>query len=119
MPEKSPIEKLQDAVAEMVRGAVADPVGTAGKAAEQARGILALGFMVVGQTAQTLADRLLQTPTPPPSAPGPPTVDRAQATPADVAQVVEMKSPPKKAPAKKAPAKKAPAKKPPAAGTET
>ena len=113
MADKSPLEKVQEVVTEVVRGAVADPVGTAGKAAGQVRGVLSLGFMVVGQTAQTVADRLLHTPTPPPpSAPRPPVVDRAQPTPADVARVVEMKpAAAKKAPAKKAPAKKAPAKK--------
>src|SRR6478752_10349151 len=114
MPEKSPIEKIQDTVADLVRGAVADPEGTARKAADQVRGVLSLGFMVVGQVAQTIAERLMQSPEPPPSAPKPPVVDREQPTPADVARVVEMKPPAKKAPAKKAPAKKAPAKKAPA-----
>ncbi|GAA4716562.1 hypothetical protein [Nocardioides conyzicola] len=145
MADKSPIEKVQEAVTDVVRGAVADPVGTAGKAAGQVRGAVSLGFTVFGQVAQTVADRLLRTPTPPPSAPKPPVVDRGQPTPADVARVVEMKPaaakkapakkapakkapakkttpsgqlPVKKAPAKKAPAKKAPAKKSPAAGTE-
>jgi DNA-binding protein HU-beta len=114
MPDKSPIEKIQDAVADAVRGAVADPEGTARKAVDQARGVLSLGFMVVGQVAQTVADRLMQSPTPPPpSAPKPPVVDREQPTPADVARVVELKPAAKKAPAKKAPAKKAPAKKSP------
>jgi hypothetical protein len=130
--EKSPIEKLQDVVAEVVRGAAADPVGGAGRAAQQARGILALGFMVVGQVAQTIAERLIQSPTPPPSAPRPPGTAFEGPTPADVARVVELKpakrapgkkaptkkAPAKKAPAKKAPAKKAPAKKAPTAGPE-
>jgi hypothetical protein len=112
MAEKSPLEKVQEVVTEAVRGAVADPVGTAGKAVGQVRGVLSLGFMVVGQTAHTVADRLLHTPTPTPSAPKPPVVDRGQPTPADVARVVEMKpAAAKKAPARKAPAKKAPAKK--------
>jgi hypothetical protein len=111
MPEKSPIEKVQDAVADVVRGVVADPEGSARKAADQVRGVLSLGFMVVGQAAQTIAGRLMQAPETPPSAPKPPIVEREQPTPADVARVVEMKPPPKKAPAKKAPAKKAPAKK--------
>lgn len=112
MADKSPLEKVQEVVTEAVRGAVADPAGTAGKAAGQVRGVLSLGFMVAGQAAQTVADRLLRTPTPPPSAPKPPVVDRGQPTPADVARVVEMKpAAAKKAPAKKAPAKKAPAKK--------
>jgi hypothetical protein len=136
MPEKSPIEKIQDAVADVLRGAVADPEGTARKAVDQARGVLSLGFMVVGQVAQTISERLMQSPsqpTPPPSAPKAPIVDRDQPTPADVARVVELKPAAKKAPAKKAPAKKspsgklpvkkAPAKKPPtkqapAAGVE-
>src|SRR6478752_3720136 len=127
MPEKSPVEKIQDAVADLVRGAVADPEGTARKAVDQARGVLSLGFMVVGQVAQTISERLMHgpsQPTPPPSAPKPPIVDREQPTPADVARVVELKPAAKKAPAKKAspsgklPAKKAPAKKPPAAGAE-
>src|SRR6188472_3224784 len=116
MSEKSPLEKFQDAVAEVIRGVAADPVGAAGKAAQQARGILSLGLMVVGQVSQTLADKLQQAPTPPPSAPKPPIVDRDQPTPADVARVVELKTA-KKAPAKKAPAKKAPAKKAPAKKT--
>jgi DNA-binding protein HU-beta len=106
VPEKSPLEKIQDAVNE----AVADPEGTARKAAAQVRGALSLGFMVVGQVAQTVADRLMHSPTPtptPPSAPKPPVVDRERPTPADVAKVVELKP----AAAKKAPAKKAPAKK--------
>jgi hypothetical protein len=114
MPEKSPIEKIQDAVADAVRGAVADPEGTVRKGADQVRGVLSLGFMVVGQVAQTIADRLMQSPshpTPPPSAPKAPIVDREQPSPADVARVVELKPAAKKAPAKKAPAKKAPAKK--------
>src|SRR6478609_6284137 len=138
MPEKSPIEKIQDAVADVVRGVVTDPEGSARKAADQVRGVLSLGFMVVGQVAQTIAERLMQSPEPPPSAPKPPVVDREQPTPADVARVVEMKPPAKKAPAKKAPAKKAgsatpsgklpakkapakkaPAKKAPGTGTET
>ena|SRR6478752_9903093 len=117
MPEKSPVEKIQDAVADLVRGAVADPEGTARKAVDQARGVLSLGFMVVGQVAQTISERLMHgpsQPTPPPSAPKPPIVDREQPTPADVARVVELKPAAKKAPAKKAPAKKAPAKKAPA-----
>ena len=138
MPEKSPIEKIQDAVTDVLRGAVADPEGTARKAVDQARGVLSLGFMVVGQVAQTIADRLMQSPSqppPPPAAPKPPVVDREQPTPADVARVVELKpaaaktAPAKKAPAKKAspggklpvkkaPAKKAPEKKAPAAGAE-
>jgi hypothetical protein len=115
MPDKSPIEKIQDAVADVLRGAVADPEGTARKAVDQARGVLSLGFMVVGQVAQTVAERLMQSPapqTPPPSAPKAPSVDLDQPTPADVARVVELKpAAAKKAPAKKAPAKKAPAKK--------
>jgi len=135
MPEKSPIEKVQDAVVEMVREVVADPEGSARKAADQIRGALSLGFMVVGQVAQTVADRLMQSPTPPPSAPKPPIIDRELPTPADVARVVELKpdtakkapakkspsgklpvkkAPVKKAPVKKAPVKKAPAKKAPA-----
>jgi hypothetical protein len=117
MPDKSPIEKVQDAVADVVRGTVADPEGTARKAADQVRGVLSLGFMLVGQVAQTLAERLMQSPTPttaPPSAPKPPIVDHEIPTPADVARVVELKpAAAKKAPAKKAPAKKAPAKKSP------
>ncbi|GAA4745240.1 hypothetical protein GCM10023350_32570 [Nocardioides endophyticus] len=117
MPDKSPIEKIQDAVADTVRGAVADPEAAARKAADQVRGVLSLGFMVVGQVAQTIADRLMQSPTPtptPPSAPKPPVVDGEIPTPADVARVVELKpATAKKAPAKKAPAKKAPAKKSP------
>src|SRR6478736_2687314 len=63
--EKSPFEQLHDAVSAMVHGAVTDPVGTAGKAAQQARGVLSLGFLVVGQVAQTVAERLMQSPTPP------------------------------------------------------
>jgi hypothetical protein len=112
MTDKSPLEKLQDAVTDVVRTAKDDPAAAAGKAAEQVRGVLALGFMVVGQVAQTVADRLLQAPEPrPPSAPKPPIVEREQPTPADVARVVELKPPAKQAPAKKAPAKKAPVKK--------
>ncbi len=128
MPEKSPIEKIQDAVADALRGAVADPEGTARKAVDQARGVLSLGFMVVGQVAQTISERLMQSPgqpTPPPSAPKPPIVDREQPTPTDVARVVELKPAAKKAPAKKAspsgklPVKKAPAKKAPATEAPT
>lgn len=139
MTDKSPIEKIHDAITGKVHGAVADPSGTAAKAAEQARGVLALGFMAVGQVAQTIADRLMRPPPPPaapPSAPrAPVTPAHDQPTPADVARVVEMKPtpkprpkpaaktapatpsgklPPRKAPAKKTSAKKAPAKKPPA-----
>lgn len=144
MPEKSPIEKIHHSVTGAVLGAVADPGGTATKVAQQARGVAALGFMAVGQVAQTIADRLMKPPpAPTPSAPRAPVpAPRDKPTPADVARVVEMKPPPKprpkpapkpaakaapatpsaklpprKAPAKKAPPKKAPTKQPPA-GTE-
>ncbi|MFC7494117.1 MULTISPECIES: hypothetical protein [unclassified Nocardioides] len=111
MPEKSPFEKLQETVAGVVRGVAADPASAAGKAAGQVRGLVSLGLTVVGQVAQTVAERLSHDAAPPPSAPSRPVAPsgRPEApTPADVAKVVEMKPKP---PAKKAPPKKAPAKK--------
>ena len=73
MPEKSRIEKIQDAVSEVVREAVADPEGTARKAADQVHGMLSPGFIVVGQVAQTVADRLMHAAAPAPTRrrPGP------------------------------------------------
>src|SRR3954451_20776986 len=111
MADKTPLDKVQDAL----RSAMADPSGAAVKAAEQARGVVALGFLVVGQAAQSVGERLMRPPEPPPSAPGPVITPREQQpTPADVAKVAK-KAPAKKAPAKKAPAKKAPAKATPSA----
>lgn len=55
MASKSPLQKLQDAVVDTVKGAVADPVGTAGKAVQQARGTIALGRSVAGQVSKGAA----------------------------------------------------------------
>lgn len=128
MPDKSPLQKIQDTVVDTVKGVVKDPAGAAGKAAEQAKGALALGKMVAGQVTKVAADKIAgasKAPTPRPQFE--PVEKTAEVTPIDVAKVVAKKSPPptKKAPAKKAPpakkatpsaklpAKKAPAKKAP------
>lgn len=55
MASKSPLQKLQHAVVDTVKGAVADPVGTAGKAVQQARGTIALGKSVAGQVSKGAA----------------------------------------------------------------
>lgn len=127
MPSKSPLQKLQDAVAETVQGVVSDPAGATAKAAEQVRGAISIGLTIAGQVATQVAEKLTGgTETEEPSAPARLRVaedpDRGvTATPADVARVAPAKkAPPKKAPAKKAPARKAtpsgklPAKKAPA-----
>ena len=124
MASKSPLQKLQDAVVGTVKGVVKDPVGSAGKAVHQAKGTFAVGKAVAGQvarsaTAKATGARNAQAPaparttvTPRPSPPAAPAAERdVVITPADVARVVEKKSPTEKAAAKKAPAKKAPAKK--------
>jgi hypothetical protein len=117
---------LQDAVVGTVKGVVKDPVGSAGKAVQQAKGTFAVGKAVAGQVARSATARANGAKST--RAPGParttitPTTTSSPApaaaperdvviTPADVARVVEKKSPAEKAAAKKAPAKKAPAKK--------
>lgn len=127
MAQKSPLQKIQDTVVGTVKGVVKDPVGAAGKAAEQAKGAFALGKMVAGQVTKTAAGKVSGTstrpaPPAPASVPAPvakpapkpapkPAAKPAEVTPIDVARVAAKKAPAKKAPAKKATAKKAPAKK--------
>ena len=53
MATKSPLHKLQDTVVGTVKAAFADPVGTAGKAVEQARGTVSLGRSVAGQVGKS------------------------------------------------------------------
>lgn len=55
MASKSPLQKLQDAVVDTVKGAVADPVGTAERAVQQARGTISLGKSVAGQVSKGAA----------------------------------------------------------------
>ena len=118
MAEKSPLQKIQDTVVGTVKGVVKDPVGAAGKAAEQAKGAFALGKMVAGQVTKTAAGKVSGTstrPAPPAPAsvpapvakPAPKPAAKPEVTPIDVARVAAKKAPAKKAPAKKAPAKKA------------
>ena len=122
MAEKSPLQKIQDTVVGTVKGVVKDPVGAAGKAAEQAKGAFALGKVVAGQVTKTAAAKVTggssrlapappKTPAPvekPAPEPTPkPAPKAASVTPIDVARVAAKKAPAKKAPAKKAPAKKA------------
>jgi hypothetical protein len=119
MASKSPLQKLQDVVVGTVRGVVKDPVGSAGKAARQAKGTFAVGKMIVGHVARSATARATGSRTAPapkattPPAPAPAAAPRRDVviTPADVARVVEKKSPVEKVAAKKAPAKKAPVKK--------
>jgi hypothetical protein len=118
---KSSLQKLQDAVVGIVKGVVRDPVGSAGKAVHQAKGTFAVGKAVAGQVARSATAKAsgpkdapapAPTPTPTPSAASPADPERdVVITPADVARVVEKKSPAEKAATKKAPAKKAPVKK--------
>jgi hypothetical protein len=54
---KSPLHKLQNAVVGTVKGVVKDPVGTAGKAVQQAKGTFALGKMVAGQVTRAAAHK--------------------------------------------------------------
>ena len=141
MASKSPLQKLQDAVLGTVKGAVSDPVGTAGKAVQQAKGTIALGRMVAGQVTHKAADlashrggrgaseatataaRVVPTPrtetaqkptAPQPTAPQPSAETPVEVTPSDVARVVAKKSPAEKAAARGATARKATAAKAPA-----
>ncbi|GAA4364503.1 hypothetical protein [Nocardioides caricicola] len=115
MAQKSPLQKIQDTVVGTVKGVIKDPAGAAGKAAEQAKGALAVGKMVAGSVAKTASDKVTgasnRRPVPPVTQAPPPVERTAEVTPIDVARVVAKKAPAKKAPPKKAPAKKAPAKK--------
>jgi hypothetical protein len=138
---KSPLQKLQDAVLGTVKGAVSDPVGTAGKAVQQAKGTIALGRMVAGQVTHKAADlashrggrgaseatataaRVVPTPrtetaqkptVPQPTVPQPSAETPVEVTPSDVARVVAKKSPAEKAAARGAAARKATAAKAPA-----
>ena len=120
MARKSTFEKLQETVVDTVRGVAQDPVGTA---KGTARGSIALGRLaageVLGRVSRIVRDRIGGA-QPPAPAPAPDARREAESateqpvTPADVARVVEKKTPAKKAPAKKAPAKKSAAKKAPA-----
>lgn len=142
MASKSPLHKLQDAVVGTVKGVVKDPVGAAGKAVQQAKGTFALGKMVAGQVTRAAAHKaghqaghqagraaagaagaaatvteMIPKPrqaeparTPAPGQPEKP----VEVTPADIARVVEKKSPAEKSAATKPAAKKASAKKAPA-----
>ena len=120
MTEKSPLQKIQETVVETVRGVVSDPAGAAAKAAEQARGVLALGRMVAEQVTKAATDKVAGLAGARPEPPRPRPVEtpaaapeqHAEVTPIDVARVVAKKAPPpRKAPAKKAPPAKAAAKK--------
>ncbi|MEP9365054.1 hypothetical protein ABLE68_18970 [Nocardioides sp. CN2-186] len=123
MASKSSIQKLQDLVVGTVKGVVHDPAGSAGKAVQQAKGTFAIGREMAGQVARSATHRAVKTtgtvaafvPSPRPEAePAAPLVEKPTiGTPADVAKVVEKKSPTEKAAVRKAPAKKAPAKKAP------
>lgn len=55
MASKSPLQKLQDAVVETVKGAITHPRDTAAKAGEQAKGTISLGRAVAGQVTKTAA----------------------------------------------------------------
>ncbi|HEU5036338.1 MAG TPA: hypothetical protein VFT70_05000 [Nocardioides sp.] len=127
MATKSPLQKLQHTVVGTVK-AITHPVGTAGKAVEQARGTVSLGRTVAGQVGKTavgaVTSRLGHG--------GPATPAKVQEvvpeSPASLRSVPETpvtQTPPakkpaaKKAPAKNAPAKKAPPKKAPATTKST
>ena len=116
---KSSLQKLQDAVVGTVKGVVKDPVGSAGKAVQQAKGTFVLGKTVAVQVTRSATGRTAPPPSAftvksepaptPPATPAPRSPAHDVVTPSDVARVVEKKSPAEKAAAKKAPAKKAPA----------
>jgi hypothetical protein len=120
---RSPLQKIQDVVVGTVRSAVTHPVDTAGKAVHQVRGTFALGRSVAGAATKSATHRAASaagsvatrvpgvgSPTVQPSAPVPGPDQPVEASPADVARIVEKKAPAaKKAPARKAPAGKAPA----------
>lgn len=119
MAKKSSLQKIQETVVETVKGVVKDPAGAAGKAAEQAKGVLAVGKMVAGQVTKTAAGKVATVSGRKSAPPGPlweevtdapadkPVGKSAEVTPIDVARVVAKKPmPAKKPPAKKAPAKK-------------
>ena len=130
MASRSAIQKLQDVVVGTVKGAVKDPVGTAGKAVRQAKGGLAVGRAFVDQVSRTATHRPGGGATgarTPEAATTPTPASEPEGTPSDVARVVQKKATAKKATAKttaakktatkkstpsaKLPAKKAPAKK--------
>ena len=135
MARKNPIQKLQDAVVGTVGGVVADPKGSAGKAAGQVRGLLSLGLTVAGQVAGQVADRLSggDEPSPPPYGSGRPDLRVAEPTelaeptaddgpevaakPTDVARAVAKKAPPAKRAAPSTPSDKLPPRKEPAKRT--
>lgn len=122
MASKSSIQKLQDLVVGTVKGVVHDPVGSAGRAVQQAKGTFAIGKEKAGQVTRSATQRAVRTtgsvasfvPSPRPEAvPPQPLIEKpAVVTPADVAKVVEKKGPTEKAAVRTVPAKKAPAKKP-------
>jgi DNA-binding protein HU-beta len=141
MADKSPIQKLQEAVAETVTGVMADPKGSAARAAGQVRGVVSLGLTVAGQVASQVADKLtvgppaeakeyaprpplrVAEPLEPDTGPdtGPdagPSDDHAEpevaATPTDVARVVAKKAPPPKKAAPSTPSDKLPPRREPA-----
>ncbi len=137
MAKKSPLQKIQETVVGTVKGVVKDPAGAAGKAAEHAKGALAIGKMVAGQVTKAAAEKVAsvsglrsEPPVPPrevtpEKAAEKPAEKSAEVTPIDVARVVAKKpaserpAPAKKAPAKKAssPSAKLPPKKAPANAT--
>lgn len=55
MASKSPLQKLQDALVETVKGAITHPRDTAAKAGEQAKGTISLGKAVAGQVTKSAA----------------------------------------------------------------
>lgn len=55
MASKSPLQKLQDALVETVKGAITHPRDTAAKAGEQAKGTMSLGKAVAGHVTRSAA----------------------------------------------------------------
>lgn len=106
---KSPLHKLQDTVVGTVKAAIADPVGTAGKAVGQARGTVALGRSVAGQVGKSAVGAVT-------SRLGHGSGHGSVPAPRREDAGAPLRSVP---PARKAPAKKAPPPRKPAAPTPT
>ena len=107
---KSPLHKLQDTVVGTVKAVISDPVGTAGKAVEQARGTVTLGRSVAGHVGKSAVGAVT-------SRLGHGTVPAPREE--DAAASLRSVPPASEAPAKKAPVKKAPPPRKPAAPTPT
>jgi hypothetical protein len=118
-PRKNPLDKLVSAAT----GALKDPVGTAGKAVEQAKETAAVGRMVAGQVGRAAFSKATEaagavtsrvpgrTSSDAPRAAAPPVEKPAREEQPSAPEPAAKKAPAKKTPAKKTPAKKTPAKK--------